>query len=154
MNNGANPNKNNQKWGNLLYIIIPVLMILALSYFVGQENKKEPPKYYEIVQQFNRGEVTEYSLNLANGVMEYKLKTTEEGKSEKYTVPNVDIFLNDVHNAVREYNIANPDAPIKYNYVRGTNSYWLTSMIPSLILIVLLAGFIRIAMPEQGHKPP
>ncbi len=149
MNNGANPNKNNQKWGNLLYIIIPVLMILALSYFVGQENKKEPPKYYEIVQQFNRGEVTEYSLNLANGVMEYKLKTTEEGKSEKYTVPNVDIFLNDVHNAVREYNIANPDAPIKYNYVRGTNSYWLTSMIPSLILIVLLAGFMFFVMRKN-----
>ena len=149
MNNGANPNKNNQKWGNLLYIIIPVLMILALSYFVGQENKKEPPKYYEIVQQFNRGEVTEYSLNLANGVMEYKLKTTEEGKSEKYTVPNVDIFLNDVHNAVREYNIANPDAPIKYNYVRGTNSYWLTSMIPSLILIVLLAGFMFFIMRKN-----
>ena len=149
MNNGANPNKNNQKWGNLLYIIIPVLMILALSYFVGQENKKEPPKYYEIVQQFNSGEVTEYSLNLANGVMEYKLKTTEEGKSEKYTVPNVDIFLNDVHNAVREYNIANPDAPIKYNYVRGTNSYWLTSMIPSLILIVLLAGFMFFVMRKN-----
>ncbi len=142
MNNNAKPNKNNQKWGNLLYIIIPVLMILALSYFVGQENKKEPPKYFEIVQQFNRGEVTEYSLNLSNGVMEYKLKTTEEGKTEKYTVPNVDIFLNDIHDAVTEYNNENPENPVKYDYVRGSNTYWWASMIPSLILTVLLAGFM------------
>ena len=100
MNNNAMPQKKNQKWGNLLYIIIPVLIILALSYFVGQENKKEPPKYFEIVQQFDRGEVTEFTLNLSNGTMVYKLKTTEEGKTEKYVVPNVEIFLSDIHNAV------------------------------------------------------
>lgn len=142
MNNNAMPRKKNQKWGNLLYIIIPVLMILALSYFVGQENKKEPPKYYEIIQQFDRGEVTEYTLNLSSGVMEYKLVSTEESKVEKYTVPNVDIFLNDIHDAVKNYNSENPEKPIKYNYVRGSDTYWWASMIPSLILTVLLAGFM------------
>ena len=142
MNNNAKPHSNNQKWGNLLYIIIPVLMIIALSYFVGQENKKEPPKYFEIIQQFNAGEVTEYTLNLSNGVMKYKLKTTEEGKTETYTVPNVDIFLNDIHNAVIAYNNENPDTPIKYDYIKGSNSYWWASMLPSFILTVLLAGFM------------
>ena len=142
MNNNAMPQKKNQKWGNLLYIIIPVLMILALSYFVGQENKKEPPKYFEIVQQFDRGEVTEFTLNLSNGTMVYKLKTTEEGKTEKYVVPNVEIFLNDIHNAVTKYNSENTDAPIKYDYIRGSDTYWWASMIPSLILTVLLAGFM------------
>ena len=142
MNNNAMPQKKNQKWGNLLYIIIPVLIILALSYFVGQENKKEPPKYFEIVQQFDRGEVTEFTLNLSNGTMMYKLKTTEEGKTEKYVVPNVEIFLNDIHNAVTKYNSENADAPIKYDYIRGSDTYWWASMIPSLILTVLLAGFM------------
>ena len=142
MNNNAMPQKKNQKWGNLLYIIIPVLIILALSYFVGQENKKEPPKYYEIVQQFDRGEVTEFTLNLSNGTMVYKLKTTEEGKTEKYVVPNVEIFLSDIHNAVTKYNSENADAPIKYDYIRGSDTYWWASMIPSLILTVLLAGFM------------
>ena len=142
MNNNAMPQKKNQKWGNLLYIIIPVLIILALSYFVGQENKKEPPKYFEIVQQFDRGEVTEFTLNLSNGTMVYKLKTTEEGKTEKYVVPNVEIFLNDIHNAVTKYNSENADAPIKYDYIRGSDTYWWASMIPSLILTVLLAGFM------------
>ena len=142
MNNNSMPQNKNQKWGNLLYIIIPVLMIFALSYFVGQENKKEPPKYYEIIQKFDRGEVTEYSLNLSNGTMEYKLKTTEDGKTEKYTVPNVDIFLNDIHNAVTKYNAENPDSPIKYDYIRGSDTYWWASMLPSLVLTVLLAGFM------------
>ena len=142
MNNNAMPQKKNQKWGNLLYIIIPVLIILALSYFVGQENKKEPPKYFEIVQQFDRGEVTEFTLNLSNGTMVYKLKTTEEGKTEKYVVPNVEIFLSDIHNAVTKYNSENADAPIKYDYIRGSDTYWWASMIPSLILTVLLAGFM------------
>ena len=142
MNNNGKPRNNNQKWGNLLYIIIPVLMVLVLSYFIGQENKKEPPKYFEIIQQFSAGEVTEYTLNLSSGVLNYKLKTSEEGKTESYTVPNVDIFLNDIHNAVTEYNIENSDSPIKYDYIKGSNSYWWASMLPSFILTVLLAGFM------------
>ncbi len=152
MNNDLNPKQNNQKWGNLLYIIIPVLLILSLSYFVGQENKKEPPKYYQVVQQFVSGEVTEYSLNLSNGVMEYKLKTTEEGKKEKYTVPNVDIFLNDIHNAITKYNIENPDTPVKYDYVRGANNYWWASMLPTVLLTIILAAFMFYFYRRMGQN--
>ena len=152
MNNELKPKQNNQKWGNLLYIIIPVLLILSLSYFVGQENKKEPPKYYQVVQQFVSGEVTEYSLNLSNGVMEYKLKTTEEGKKEKYTVPNVDIFLNDIHNAITKYNIENPDTPVKYDYQRGSNNYWWASMLPTILLTVILAAFMFYFYRKMGQN--
>ncbi len=147
-----NNNQQKQKWGNLLYIFIPVLLIIALSFMVGQENKKEPPKYYEIVQLFYNGDVTEYSLNLASGALEYKLKTTEEDKKEKYTVPNVDIFLNDIHNAVTEYNIANKEAPIKYNYVRGSNnSLWL-SMLPMLIITILFGAIMFFNYRKLGQN--
>lgn len=152
MNNNLNPKQNNQKWGNLLYIIIPVLLILSLSYFVGQENKKEPPKYYQIVQQFVSGDVTEYSLNLSSGVLEYKLKTTEEGKKETYTVPNVDIFLNDIHNAVTQYNIENPDSPVKYDYIRGANNYWWASMLPTVLLTIILAAFMFYFYRRMGQN--
>ncbi|MBR2417911.1 MAG: ATP-dependent zinc metalloprotease FtsH [Clostridia bacterium] len=125
---------------------------MSLSYFVGQENKKEPPKYYQVVQQFVSGEVTEYSLNLSNGVMEYKLKTTEEGKKEKYTVPNVDIFLNDIHNAITKYNIENPDTPVKYDYQRGSNNYWWASMLPTILLTVILAAFMFYFYRKMGQN--
>ena len=147
-----NNNQQKQKWGNLLYIFIPVLLIIALSFMVGQENKKEPPKYYEIVQLFYNGDVTEYSLNLASGALEYKLKTTEEDKTEKYTVPNVDIFLNDIHNAVTEHNIANKETPIKYNYVRGSNnSLWL-SMLPMLIITLLFGAIMFFNYRKLGQN--
>ena len=39
------------KWGNLLYIIVPVLLIVAIASFMGTQNKKEAPKYFEIVEK-------------------------------------------------------------------------------------------------------
>lgn len=152
MNNNAKPHGQNQKWGNLLYVIIPVLLILALSYFVGQENKQEPPKYYEIVQMFQNGEIAEYSLNLSNGALEYKLKDSEGDKKEKYTVPNVDIFLNDVHNAVTEYNLENKDAPIKYDYKRGSNNSWWASMLPMMLLSLCLVVFMFYFYKKMGQN--
>ena len=50
------------KWGNLLYIIVPVLLVAVIASFMGTQNKKEAPKYYEIVEQFRNAEITEYSV--------------------------------------------------------------------------------------------
>ena len=83
------------KWGNLLYIIVPVLLIAVIASFMGTQNKKDAPKYFEIVEQFRSGKVTEFSLDLSSGSLEYKLADSDE--TVKYVVPNVEIFLKDVH---------------------------------------------------------
>ena len=107
------------KWGNLLYIIVPVLLVAVIASFMGTQNKKEAPKYFEVVEQFRSAQITEYSLDLSSGALEYKVIGSDD--KIDYVVPNVEIFLNDVHDYVTEYNLSNPDNKIKYNYEKGTN---------------------------------
>lgn len=124
-------------WKTILpYILIPAIFIGVIYAYMGVEDKKEV-QYYQIVEYFDEGMVTEYDVNLNSGAMTYKLK--DDSKEYKYTVPNVGIFVEDVHNTVREYNKANLDNPIKYNYEAGTSNSWLLSILPSALLTI---GFV------------
>ncbi len=94
-----------------------------------------------MVEYFDSGKITEYELNIGTGALKFKL---EDGTSKKYTVPNVNLFLEDVHDDVVEFNRANPKTPIKFNYVSGTSySFWL-QLIPIIIAVVFLiiGGYI------------
>ena len=71
MNNSAN--KAAPKWGNWLYIIIPAMLIIGMAYVVSGKTSNEKPKYYEVVQSFRNDKVSEFSLDLSNGKLEYKL---------------------------------------------------------------------------------
>ena len=137
------------KWGNLLYIIVPVLLIAVIASFMGTQNKKDTPKYFEIVEQFRSAEVTEYSLDLSSGALEYKIKDSDE--TIEYVVPNVEIFLNDVHDYVTEYNLNNPDNQIKYDYAKGANgSLWL-SMLPTLLMTLMFVGVMFYLYRRMGQ---
>ena len=137
------------KWGNLLYIIVPVLLVVVIASFMGTQNKKDAPKYYEIVEQFRNAQVTEYALNLSSGALEYKL----DGNDEKltYVVPNVEIFLNDVHNYVTEYNLNNPESKIKYNYEKGANGSLWASMLPTLLMTLMFVGVMFYLYRRMGQ---
>jgi hypothetical protein len=74
-----NINKPAPKWGNYLYLIVPIILVLTMAYAVGEKTRPEKPKYYEIVSSFRTGQVVEYTLNLGSGALEYQL----EGEKEK-----------------------------------------------------------------------
>lgn len=118
------------------YIIIPALCIGVVMAYIGMD-AKEKVQYYEIVDYFDKGQVTEYTVNMNSGAMTYKLK--DDTKEYEYTVPNVNMFYEDVHHMVREHNKTNPDAQIKYNYEAGTSNSWLFSILPSALLTI---GFV------------
>ena len=138
------------KWGNLLYIIVPVLLIAVIASFMGTQNKKDTPKYFEIVEQFRTAQVTEFALDLSSGSLEYSVIGNDE--KQKYVVPNVEIFLNDVHDYVTEYNLSNPENPIKYDYAKGANgSLWL-SMLPTLLMTLMFVGVMFYLYRRMGQS--
>ncbi len=145
----SNTNKAAPKWGNWLYIIIPAILIIGMAYTISGKTANEKPQYYEIVQSFRNDKVSEFTLDLSNGSLEYKLAGEE--KEKKYTVPNVDIFLNDIHEYVTEHNLENPDEPIKYDYKKGSSGWW-ASMMPMLIVSILLAGFMFYFYRKMGQN--
>ena len=148
-NNNKPVKAGNQKWGNLLYIIIPVFLVISLAYFTGEGNKTEKPQYYQIVQLFRTGEVDEFALNLSSGALKYSLKSSEEYVN--YTVPNVDIFLKDVHDYVTEYNLSS-ETPIKYDYIRGSGNSWWASMLPMTLLSIALVAVMLYFYRKMGQN--
>jgi len=152
-NNNGNNNTAKQisgRWGNLIYIVVAIGFILILTMAMGSRTeKKKEPVYYEVVQQFRSEQVTEYTLNLGNGVMEYVLV---DGTKQKYVVPNVEIFLNDVHNYITQYNIDHPSTPVKFDLKRGSNSSLWASMLPTMILSLLLVAGVFMMYRKMGQN--
>ena len=119
------------------YILIPVLFIGVMYMYMENEADDKEFKYYEIVELFDAEQIAEVDLNFNSGVLKFKLKDDE--KIYKYTVPDVNLFLNDVHDGLREYNKANPDKPVEFDYEAGTSNSWIISVLPSLLLSL---GFV------------
>lgn len=113
-------------------------MVLFIAFYTSDTPKKSKLEYYQVVEYFDSGKVTEYELNIGTGALDF---TLSDGKSTKYTVPNVNLFIDDIHDTVINYNRENPDKPIKYNYVSGTSySFWL-QLVPVIICVILAVVF-------------
>ena len=141
-------NTGNRKWGNLLYLLLPISMIIFIAIFLNSQNATKM-KYYEVVDLFNSHKVTEYSVNLSSGALTYKLAGDETEK--KYTLPSVDLFVKDIHEGVIEYNEQNPDKAIKYDYKAGSNSSWWASMLPMLLSGILVVGVMIYFSKKMGQ---
>ncbi len=122
------------------YIIIPLIPLLLLSWNSSNGAKKTNLEYYQVIELFDKGEVTKYSLNIGSGALTYELK---DGTSAKYSVPNVSLFIDDIHDGVVEYNRENPKTPIKFNYVSGASGSIILQLIPSIfcVLLVIVGGY-------------
>lgn len=139
----------NRNWRVILpYLILPLVFILAITVYSSGQTKSKM-EYYEVVQLFDQGKVSNYKLNLSSGALKYQLRGSEETK--EYTVPNVSVFLEDINDIVREYNKAHPDAPVKYDLERGTSNSWWVSLLPTIIAIGIL-GFMLYFMTRRMNQ--
>ena len=114
-----------------------LVLFISVYYLNGTQTKKKT-EYYEVVNMFENHMVTEYKLNLSSGALEYKVK--DDDTTYKYTVPNVSLFVDDIHDDVVEYNKENPDNQIKMDYASGSANSWWVSLLPTVVMILLLAG--------------
>lgn len=132
------------------YIAIPLALVLCIAVYVtaGQKTKAKTD-YSQMVQKFENHEVTEYMLNLTSGVLEYKV--AGDDATYEYTVPNVNLFVEDVHEQVMQYNREHPDAPIRADYKSGSPNSWWVSLLPSLGLMVLLGITMFIMFRKMGQ---
>ena len=145
----TNSNKQKRRLSSILaYILIPVMLISAIAYFMTAQ-KQEKTEYYEIVALFDEGKVTEYSLNLSSGALVYKV---EGDKTEKtFSVPSVNLFIEDIHSGVIEYNRQHPDAPVKAKYVAGSTGQWLYNIVPTLLLLAVM-GILTFVMFRRMNQ--
>ena len=145
-------NEKSNRIGQLVpWLLVPVLIILVMSFFVGGDTtSSKKTTYYDIVEMFNNHEIAEYKLNLSNGVLSYK--KVNDSKEYKYTVPNVNMFYDDVHKNVLENNNNSENAKILYDYKAGATNSWVVSLLPTLGCMVALGVLMFVMMRRMNQS--
>ena len=146
-------NKKRSILGYLPYVMIPLILIASMMMFTDSSSTKQTKKeYHEIVQMFEDNDIESYDLNLSNGKLVYKIKSDGKDTSYKYTVPNVELFIMDVHDVAKENDVA-------FNYDAGTANSWLTSLLPSfltfiplLILLYIMYKKVNVSITGEAGK--
>ncbi len=134
----------------LLYIIIPIVfifVILSVSYFTKDTAEL---KYSQIVEMIKSNEVSELELNLYSGELTYKKRA--DGKIYRYTVPNSSLFIEDINDDVWEIKEENKgtDKDIVYNLKRGGETSWITSILPTLLMVGITGVFLFFMMKKMS----
>ncbi len=145
----TNPGTQKRRISSILaYVLIPLMLISGIAYFMNAQ-KQEKTEYYQIVALFDEGKVTEYSLNLSSGALTYKLKGETAEKS--FSVPSVNLFIEDIHSGVIEYNRQNPASPVKAKYIAGSTGQWLYNIVPTLLLLAVM-GILTFVMFKRMNQ--
>ena len=135
-----------------IYLGIPILIFFVLLFMFSQNRSTQPElKYSDVLEYFEEGQVSGYTLDLGTGAMEMKV-TDENGKESilRYTVPNVNLFYNNVTDDIEAYNEAHPNDKMEQDVLRPAETSWLVSLIPTLLMIGLLVVFWVFMMKRMG----
>ncbi len=132
------------------YIIFPLVFVLCIIFYINY-GQATPAKteYYQLVNLFQQNKVAEYDLNLSSGALKYKLR--DDNTVYKYTVPNVGLFVDDIHESVVKYNKEHPDSQIKMDYESGNANSWWVSLLPTIAIVVLLTVVMSIMFRKMNQ---
>ena len=127
-----------QNWKAVIfYILIPVLLIGSIFLLSYQNKNTVTTNYSEIVNLFRNDKVESFELDLSTGELNYKLRDDDKTVN-KYSVPSVSYFIDDISEYVDRYNDSHQDTQITYNYKKGSSNSWWMSMLPTFIFTVLI----------------
>ncbi len=122
-----------------VYLGIPILIIIIIS-TIYINKPQQSYNYSEIVNYFATEQVTQFNMDLGTGDM--SLTLNDEPKTViSYTAPNVGLMYEDIKPYIDSYNANHPDSKMVYNLGRPQENSWLTSMLPTIILFVLMGLF-------------
>ncbi len=142
-----------------IYFLVIFLLIFGLVWVLNMADaagtRTDP--YSGVIAQFDNLNVSEFSLDLNNGELTYKLKG--ETQYKRYVVPNVNIFLNDINTGYTEggelatyrvrYNEVN-ETPLTEDYIPIADNTFLTAILPYLLLIGIMIIFTVVIMRSSA----
>lgn len=142
-------NNMSKNWKSaIFYILIPILLVTLALGFANRQNQTDL-KYSQVVQLFKTDQVKSFEIDLTSGSLTYS--TFEEpDKVQKYNVPSVTYFLDDIRDSVDEYNEKNPDSAIEFNYKKSNSRNWIYSLLPYVLIIASGAVLCWFMMKKMG----
>ena len=152
----------NKLKGVIIYLVIIFLLIFGLVSVlnIASNSSRTTVTYSGVISEFDDLNVAQYQLDLGSGALTYKLKGEAAGApAHQYTVPNVNIFINDINSGYTSdgkaanyrlrYNEANPDSPLVEDYIPISDNTFLTNVLPYLLLVGVMIIFTVIVMRQS-----
>ena len=137
------------RWKQIIpYLAIPLLLV-AMFLFLTTRQTTDRVAYSEVIELFEENQVAEYTLNLSSGELQYRLQGSNERLT--YTVPNVNMFISDIEDYVKEYNANAAGQEIRYDYERGSANSWWVSLLPTIILMAILGVGMYVMMRKMNQ---
>ena len=135
---------NKKKTRNLLlYIGIPIVVILLITFLFNTQQRTDTTKTSELVSYFEKGQVKDYQLNYGTGAIKITLndskKTVVNG-----TIADPEEFRQDI----KEYVPKNKG--MTYDLVRKSDNSFLMNILPTIITFILLIAFWLFIMRRMG----
>ena len=140
---------NNNNKGRGISLVLVLAIIALFVWLITSASSLPTDNYSDIVKLFIDGDVKKYSLDLSSGKLTYSLVSDSVGEIHTYSVPNVDLFLMDIHDSSID-KLDNDE--IEFTYKSG-RSFWsaFLSFLPTILLFAVIV-FFYISMSQQGGK--
>ena len=152
--------QSNKFKGIIIYFLVIFLLIFGLVSVLNMADRtgQKTTPYSQVISEFDNLNVTEYILDLGSGDLAYKLKGDGD-EYRTYSVPNVNIFLNDINTGYTEtgelatyrvrYNEVN-EVKLVEDYIPIADNTFLTSILPYLLLIGIMIIFTVVIMRSSA----
>lgn len=135
-----------------VFIYLAVLAVLVIGMVTLLQMTGSPGErvtYSQVISEFDNFNVSGYTLDLGSGELKYTLKGNDQ-KTYIYTVPNVNLFLQDTLEYRQKYNEKNPDKPLVVDFYPISDNSFLLSFLPYLLIMALMLGFTFVIMRQAS----
>ncbi|MBQ5889389.1 MAG: ATP-dependent zinc metalloprotease FtsH [Clostridia bacterium] len=132
-----------------MVILIPILIFVCIFAVINVNKTVDKQNYSAIVEKFYANEISEFELNITSRELTYKQRS--DNKTYKYTVPDSQIFYNDINEYLVEHNkTAEKKDKIEYNYLPGNEGSWIVSFLPTLLTVAMIVIFFIFMSKRMG----
>ena len=143
-------NSNNKFKGVFIYLAVILLLVIGMVTLLQMSSTPgERVTYSQVINEFDNYNVSAYTLDLGSGELKYTLKG-DTTTLHRYTVPNVNLFLQDTLEYRKNYNEKNPDNLLVEDFYPISDNSFLLSFLPYLLMVALMVGFTFVIMRQAG----
>ena len=142
----------------LIYFLVSLCVVGGIVFMLtNMSGSSDNKQYSEVMEHFDKLEVSEFTLDLGSGELKYKLKgESKDTNKHVYTVPNVSLFASEIlgeendNNYRKRYDAANANEPLKYDLFPISDNSFLLNLIPTLLMLGVMIFFFIFMMRSAG----
>ena len=134
--------KSSKKKTILIYVLVAVAFVAVIWIMTSMYRSSTMPtyQYSDIVYLFEDQKVQSYTLDFGSGEFTAQLvEGADDGQGhneiQSYSVSSPSVFLQDIQDAVDQYNTDHPDNRMKIDYTYSSSNSWILSLLPSLLIL-------------------